>query len=77
MQDCKNINRPGKNTWERKEDTRHLTGRGQFVSDKQFDHEAFAFFVRSIHPHAKIKTINTDLAESCPGVITILTSKDI
>ena len=41
----------------RKEDARHLRGRGQFVSDVKLAHTQDIAFVRSPHAHARIKGI--------------------
>jgi len=41
----------------RKEDARHLRGRGQFVSDVQLPHTQDVAFVRSPHAHARIRGI--------------------
>ncbi len=41
----------------RKEDARHLRGRGQFVSDVQLPRMQDVAFVRSPHAHARIKGI--------------------
>ena len=41
----------------RKEDARHLRGRGQFVSDVQLPHMQDVAFVRSPHAHARIRGI--------------------
>ena len=43
----------------RREDKRFLTGRGEYLDDIFFDDEYCAIFVRSPHPHAKIKKIKT------------------
>jgi aerobic carbon-monoxide dehydrogenase large subunit len=41
----------------RKEDARHLAGRGQFVSDVKLPNTQDVAFVRSPHAHARIKSI--------------------
>src|SRR5262245_17378579 len=41
----------------RKEDARHLNGRGQFVSDVKLPNTHDVAFVRSPHAHARIKRI--------------------
>ena len=45
------------NPIKRREDKRFLTGRGKYLDDIFFDAEYFAVFVRSPHPHGKIKEI--------------------
>ena len=42
----------------RKEDARHLNGKGQFVSDLKFPNLQDVAFVRSPHAHARIKSIS-------------------
>jgi carbon-monoxide dehydrogenase large subunit len=42
----------------RKEDARHLRGRGQFVADVKLPHTHEVAFVRSPHAHARIKKIH-------------------
>jgi aerobic carbon-monoxide dehydrogenase large subunit len=44
----------------RREDARLLTGAGQYASDFSLLRQAYAYLVRSPHPHAKIVT--TDVA---------------
>ena len=41
----------------RKEDARHLSGKGQFVADLKFPNTQDIAFVRSPHAHARIKSI--------------------
>lgn len=77
MQERKLTNRPGKQNWGRREDARHLIGQGQYVSDINIANEATAYFVRSIHAHANIKSINTDVAKTYPGILAVLTAKDL
>jgi len=61
---------------ERREDYRFLTGQGQYTDDIVLPQQSYAFFLRSPHAHAKIKSINTAAAEKAPGVLGILTGKD-
>src|SRR6266436_760347 len=58
------------------EDLRLVAGRGRFTDDFAFDRQAHAAFVRSPHPHARIKSIDTDAAAKLPGVIAVFTAKD-
>jgi aerobic carbon-monoxide dehydrogenase large subunit len=46
----------------RKEDARHLRGRGQFVADLTLPNTHEVAFVRSPHAHARIKAINIPAA---------------
>jgi carbon-monoxide dehydrogenase large subunit len=61
----------------RKEDQRFLTGYGRYVEDIEIPGALHACFVRSPHPHARIRSIDTDAARACPGVVAIYTGKDL
>jgi aerobic carbon-monoxide dehydrogenase large subunit len=58
------------------EDVRLVAGRGRFTDDFAFDRQAYAGFVRSPHPHARIRSIDTDAAAKLAGVIAVFTAKD-
>jgi carbon-monoxide dehydrogenase large subunit len=60
----------------RKEDVRLVTGRGQYVDDLQLDGLAHAYFVRSPHAHALIRSLDSSAAENMPGVVGIVTSSE-
>src|ERR1044071_7406795 len=61
----------------RTEDIRFVTGQGQYTEDLHFDRETHVAFLRSPHAHARIQSIDTSAAESAPGVIGVLTWKDV
>ena len=61
----------------RKEDVRLVTGRGQYIDDLHFDGTVHAFFVRSPHAHALIRSLDVRAAEAMPGVIGVLTARHI
>jgi aerobic carbon-monoxide dehydrogenase large subunit len=61
----------------RTEDPRFLTGRGQFVADLSFAHEAHCAFVRSPHAHARIRAVDTAAAARAAGVVAMLTGADM
>ena len=61
----------------RTEDSRFVTGRGQYTEDLQFDRETFVAFTRSPYAAAKITSIDTSAAQSAPGVVGVLTWKDV
>ena len=61
----------------RKEDKRFLVGQGRYVDDLTRPNQAYAMFVRSPHAHAKIKSIDTSAAAAAPGVLAVLTGKDL
>src|SRR5262245_63892133 len=61
----------------RKEDQRFLTGTGRYVDDLPLARATYAYFLRSPHAHAKIKSIDTSAAAKLPGVVAIFTGKDV
>ena len=61
----------------RKEDYRFLTGAGQYTDDVQMANMTHAYFVRSPHAHAHIKSIDKKAALAAPGVIGIFDGKDV
>jgi len=62
---------------ERKEDTRFLTGTGQYTADITLPAQTFAYFVRSPHAHARIRSIRPQLAQKMPGVLAVYTGADL
>ena len=62
---------------ERKEDYRFLTGRGQYTDDIVLPDQSYAVFVRSQHAHARLRAVNTAQASRAPGVLGIVTGKDM
>jgi carbon-monoxide dehydrogenase large subunit len=61
----------------RLEDRRLLTGQGKFTSDWNFPSQAFAAFLRSDRAHAEIVSIDVSAALAAPGVLAVLTGKDV
>jgi len=61
----------------RKEDHRFITGKGRYTDDINLKDQTYAYFVRSPHAHATIKSINTAKAKKMPGVVDIFTGADI
>jgi carbon-monoxide dehydrogenase large subunit len=61
----------------RVEDDALLTGRGLFADDVALPHQAVLQFLRSPHPHARIASIDVAAARALPGVIAIVTGKDL
>ena len=54
-----------------------VTGRAQFAADTSMPGMIWGKVLRSPHPHARIKSINTKKAEALPGVKAVVTSRDI
>jgi len=61
----------------RLEDEPLLRGRGRFVDDLQVAGLLHAAFVRSPHPHARIRGIASDAAAALPGVHAVLALDDL
>jgi aerobic carbon-monoxide dehydrogenase large subunit len=61
----------------RKEDQRFITGRGRYVDDFNRPGQAHAYFVRSPHAHAEIRSIDAEAARAMPGVLAVLTGADL
>jgi aerobic carbon-monoxide dehydrogenase large subunit len=61
----------------RKEDRRFITGRGHYTADISRPGQVFAYFVRSPHAHAAIKSIDTKTASVMPGVLAVLTGNEL
>jgi CO/xanthine dehydrogenase Mo-binding subunit len=54
-----------------------VTGRAAFAADSTMPGMIWAKVLRSPHPHARIKSINTAKAEALPGVKAVVTAKDV
>jgi CO/xanthine dehydrogenase Mo-binding subunit len=61
----------------RKDGRGKVTGDTKFFSDMSFPKILFAKAARSKYPHALIKEISTRKAEAVPGVVAVLTHKDV
>ena len=61
----------------RKEDLRFIQGKGKYIEDFYLPNMVYGVFVRSIFAHAKINSINSDAALKVPGVVAVLTEKDL
>jgi carbon-monoxide dehydrogenase large subunit len=61
----------------RLEDDALLRGAGRYADDFAPSGAAHACFVRSPHAHAKINGISTAAAAKSPGVVAVLTGKDV
>ncbi|MFL5026782.1 MAG: xanthine dehydrogenase family protein molybdopterin-binding subunit, partial [Microvirga sp.] len=61
----------------RKEDQRFVTGQGRYVDDFNRPGQAYAYFLRSPHAHAEIRSIDTGPAMIMPGVIAVFTGEDL
>ncbi len=61
----------------RLEDHRYITGKGSYVDDVNRHGQAFAYFLRSPHAHARIVSVDTAEAEAEPGVLAVYTGQDL
>ncbi len=61
----------------RSEDAPLLTGRGRYTDDVNLPGQAHAVFVRASVGHARIQHLDTTAAKAMPGVLAILTAKEL
>jgi aerobic carbon-monoxide dehydrogenase large subunit len=61
----------------RKEDRRFITGTGHYTDDINRPGQAYAYFLRSPHAHATIKSIDAKAAGAMPGVLAVLTGAEL
>ena len=61
----------------RKDGRGKVTGETKFFSDIALPNMLFAKVARSKYPHAKIRKINVEKAKDTPGVVAVLTHKDV
>ena len=61
----------------RKEDLRLLSGGGRYLDDINLPGQAHAAFLRSPHAHARVLSVDTSAAMKQPGVIAVLTGKEL
>src|ERR1700675_1907034 len=61
----------------RVEDNPLLRGHGRYIADAPLPNQAYAYFVRSPHALARIVSVDTAAARNAPGVLGVLTAKDM
>ena len=61
----------------RKEDARFVQGKGNYVDDVKLSGMLYMDIVRSPYAYAKIKSINKEKAMAIPGVLAVVTGKDL
>ena len=61
----------------RREDLRFITGQGQYTDDINLRGQTYAYFVRSPYAHADVGHVDTSEAEKAPGVVAVLTGKQV
>src|SRR5713226_6903826 len=63
--------------YKRKEDARFIRGQGNYVDDVQLPGMLYGDIVRSPYGHALIKNIDISVAMKVPGVLAVITGKDL
>src|SRR2546429_6288737 len=63
--------------YKRKEDARFIRGQGNYVDDVQLPGMLYGDIVRSPYAHALIKSIDISAAMNVPGVVAVITGKDL
>src|ERR1700737_398305 len=61
----------------RKEDPRFIRGQGNYIDDVKLPGMLYMDIVRSPYPHAKITSIDSSEALKAPGVVAVITGKDL
>jgi carbon-monoxide dehydrogenase large subunit len=61
----------------RVEDARLLTGEAIYVADVALPGMLHAAFLRSPHPHARILSVNEAAARQLPGVVSVITGREL
>jgi aerobic carbon-monoxide dehydrogenase large subunit len=61
----------------RTEDPRLIKGLAHYVDDIRLPDTLHVAFVRSVYPHARIKSIDTSEALKIPGVVAVYVGKDV
>ncbi len=61
----------------RLEDEPLLKGQGRYTDDVKLPNATYAYILRSPHAHARIRSLDVAAAKKAPGVLTVLTGKDV
>src|SRR4029450_2365863 len=61
----------------RLEDDPLVRGLGRYAADTPLTGQTYAYFVRSPHAFADIRSIDTEAAKAVPGVLAVLTAADM
>ncbi|MBA2449701.1 MAG: xanthine dehydrogenase family protein molybdopterin-binding subunit [Chloroflexi bacterium] len=61
----------------RREDPRLITGAASYVDDAHLPGLTYLFVVRSPYGHARVKGIDVEAARGAPGVLAVITARDI
>src|SRR5207249_11853240 len=63
--------------YKRKEDARFIRGQGNYVDDVQLPGMHYGDVVRSAYAHALIKNVDSSQALKAPGVVAVITGRDL
>src|SRR4051812_50216337 len=61
----------------RKEDPRFIRGQGEYIEDVVLPNMVWMDIVRTPYAHARIKSIDATEALAMPGVLAVITGKDL
>jgi carbon-monoxide dehydrogenase large subunit len=61
----------------KKREERLILGKGEYADDLEFMNMAHLVFVGSPHAHARIVSVDTTRALAYPGVVTVITGKEV
>ncbi len=61
----------------RREDPRFIRGKGQYIEDVNLPNQAWMSIVRSPYAHATITKIDASAALAMPGVLAVITGRDL
>jgi len=61
----------------RAEDPRILTGHGRYVDDVVLPGMLHAAFLRSVAPHARLRSVDVSAASALPGVVAVYTGAEV
>ena len=56
---------------------RLVKGHGTFVDDVEFKRTGHVAYVRSPHAHARIRSIDAEAAKAAPGVVAVVTAREL
>ena len=59
------------------EDAKLITGNGLFIDDVKLPEMLYAVIVRSVHAHARIRSIDAAAALELTGIVEVLTGADV
>ena len=60
----------------RREDKRLLTGTGSYSDDANMPGQVYGHALRSMHAHARVRSVEVEAARKAPGVLAVLTGAD-